>query len=111
MGLLIQVQVDTPEGLTVSSLYCKITGMLCDVLSREEVRVVVKTESYVSREKKNEGFRKVANQVVPETYVFTLPLLDQWGSFTSLYTKVKESLQAAGLAVEDVLEPAPTLEG
>lgn len=104
MGLLIHTEFETPEGLPVSSVYCRITGLVCDVVSRTEMRVVVKLETFLSRDKRVAGARKLKTPTVPEYSVLTVPLNGEWGSLAYLYGQLKPVLSVGEVTVEDVLE-------
>lgn len=105
MGLLIQTQFDTAEGIPISNVYCKITSFTCDVLSASSIQVILKFDTFVSREKRLDGRRKLYTPNLPEYIVFTTPIDSGWTSLSILYTALKENLITLGFTVEDVLEP------
>lgn len=107
MGLLIHASFDTPEGIPVSSVYSKLTGLVVDFLSSAEVRVLIKHETFISREKRLLGARSLKVPSVPEYIVVTVSPSDAWGTHAYLYATLKSHLEGLGMTVEDVLEPAP----
>lgn len=106
MGLLIHTSFDTDQGIPVTSVYCKIRSLICDIQSRTKMQVVIRFETYVSRDKKNEGCRRLPVPNVPEYIVRTTPLTSGWNDLPTLYgllkTYFEEELQ---FVTEDVLEP------
>lgn len=105
MGLLVQTSFDTPEGIPVSSVYFKLTGLMVDFLSSTKVQVLVKYEAFISREKRIVGARSLKVPSLPEYIVITVSPSDAWGTHAYLYAALKTHLEEAGLTVEDVLEP------
>jgi hypothetical protein len=105
MGILIQTQFDTAEGIPIANVYCKITSFTCDIVSSSRVQVILKFDTFVSREKRLVGYRKLHTPNVPEYIVFPTPLDSGWTSLPALYTTLKDTLATMGFAVEDVLEP------
>ena len=111
MGLLIQTSFETLEGIPVTNVYSKLTGITCDFLSKTEVRVLIKHETFVSREKRLQGARSLKTPGVPEYIVINVPPSDAWGTHEYLYAALKTSLKESGIVVEDVIEaPEPTPE-
>jgi hypothetical protein len=113
MGLLIQITFDTPEGIPIANVYSKLTEIDCTFLSRTQARLLVKHETFVSREKRVGGARSLKAPGVPEYIVVNVsPGTDLWGNMGFLYLTLKTELEAQGFVVEDVLEdpepePAP----
>jgi hypothetical protein len=104
MGLLIQTQFDTAEGIPISNVYCKLTSFSCDILPASRIQVILKFDTFVSREKRLDGRRKLYTPNLPEYIVLTTPLDSGWTSIPALYTALKENLVDLGFTVDDVLE-------
>jgi hypothetical protein len=97
----------------VQSVYARVVGLMVDFLSSTEVRVLIKQETYINREKRLLGARRLQVPNVPDYIVVTVSPTDNWSSHAYLYESLKSSLVSSGLTVEDVLEsppepPAPT---
>ena len=107
MGLLIHTSFDTAEGIPISSVYSKITSIVCDFVTRGEVKVIVRHDTFVSREKKNAGRAQIGTPSVPSYIIADVSPGDTWGSLEYLYGRLKTALTEQGLVVEDILEPAP----
>jgi hypothetical protein len=116
MGLLIQTSFETPEGITVTNVYSRLTGLTCDFLSQTEMRVLVKHETYITREKRLAGAATLRVPNLPEYFIFLVsPSESTWGSMENLYTRVKADIELRGFTVENVNpdpdpEPAPAEE-
>lgn len=109
MGLLIQVSFETPEGLAVTSVYSKITGIVCDFLSHTQLRVLVKHETYLSRERRFAGARAIQVPEMPGYFIFyTSSSESTWATMENLYAKVKADIESRGYTVENV-DPDPPL--
>ena len=107
MGLLIQTSFETPEGISITNVYSKITDIVCTFLSSTSARLLVKHETYINREKRLMGARSLKAPNVPEYIVVDVSPSDAWGSLAYLYDRLKTALTEQGLTVEDVLESAP----
>lgn len=107
MGLLIQTTFETPEGIPVSNVYSKLTGIVCDFLSQSEVRLLIKHETFINREKRIQGARSLKAPGVPEYIVINVSPSESWGTHSYLYGALKAHMEETGLVVEDVIEPAP----
>ena len=97
----------------MQSVYARVVGLMVDFLSSTEVRVLIKQETYINREKRLLGARRLQVPNVPDYIVVTVSPTDNWSSHAYLYESLKSSLVSSGLTVEDVLEsppepPAPT---
>lgn len=106
MGLLIQTSFETPEGIPIANVYSKLTEVMCTFLSRTEARLLIKHETFVSREKRLGGARNLKAPNVPDYIVVIVsPSTDAWGTMEFLYAKLKAELESQSFTVEDVLEP------
>lgn len=103
MGLLIQTSFETPQGFAVSSVYCRINGVTFDPLGGGEYTITLQPQTYISRERRLEGKIPIATPGLPNY----LSLRGTFGDMAFLYGLLKTHLEAQGLTVEDVLEPAP----
>jgi hypothetical protein len=111
MGLLIQTSFETPEGIPITNIYSKLTEVVCTLLSRTEARLLIKHETFISREKRLGGARSLKTPGVPDYVVVTVsPTTDAWGNMEFLYTTLKTELETQGFTVEDVIEPEPAPE-
>ena len=110
MGLLIHTSFDTAEGLPISSVYSKITSIVCDFVTRGEVKIIVRHDTFVSRDKKIAGRAQICAPSVPAYIIIVVPPTDAWGTLEYLYAALKTHLEGSGLTVEDVIEPAPAPE-
>ena len=110
MGILINTTFTTAQGLPVTSVYGRVINMRCNVMSPDIV-VTVEFETYLSREKRIEGFAPIFVPGVPTHISKTFPLdsVESWGSAQAMYSIVKEGLSDAGItSVVDVLvDPVP----
>jgi hypothetical protein len=111
MGLLIHTQFITVEGIPVQNVYCRITSFTCDIVSPLRIQVLVKFDTFVSRETRLGGYRKVYTPTVPDYIVLTTPMDRGWNTLPDLYSALKGTLIDQGLVVEDVNpDPEPVVE-
>lgn len=103
MGVLVHTTFQTPEGVDLQSVYLKITSFTCDVIDNA-VRVCIRSETYIDRNKRLAGFRPVGVPNVPLYTTFQASSPSDWNSIASLYSHVKSGLVSAGFTVEDILE-------
>jgi hypothetical protein len=113
MGILIHTTFETAQGLPVTDVYGRITGVHCNVIAPNIV-VTVEFETHISREKRLQGATSIFVPNLPYRVSKTVPLesTDQWGSMQALYTLLKDGLTEAGYtSVTDVLvDPVPVVE-
>jgi hypothetical protein len=110
MGLLIQTSFETPEGIPIANVYSKLTEVICTLLSRTEARLLIKHETFISREKRLGGARSLKTPGVPDYIVVSVSPSSAWGTMEFLYAKLKAELESQSFTVEDVLEPEPASE-
>lgn len=103
MGLQLQTSFDTPQGFSVTSVYCRIARVLFDAIGSGEYTITLSPETYLSREHRLNGKFPLGTPGVP-TVISVRGVL---GDMTYLYGLLKSSLESRGLVVEDVLEPTP----
>ena len=103
MGLLIQTQFETEQGLSVSGVYCRIGRIIFDPVRSAEYCITLQPETYVSRDARLSFKSPLQTPGIPASLSFQ----GTFGDMASLYGLLKTRLEAQGLTVEDVLEPAP----
>lgn len=103
MGLLIQAQFETPEGLSVSSVYCRIGRIILDPAGSSEYTITMYPWTYVSREQRLRQKRVLQIPGLPTTVSFQGAV----GDMASFYGRLKTHLETLGHLVEDVFEPTP----
>jgi len=109
MGLLIHTSFQTPEGYTLTSVYCRIVEVLYRPHSGGQYTISYKMEFYVDRNARLNGKQPIRIPTLGDgqTYVGT------FGDITYLYGLLKTNLESAGFTVESVdpdPEPAPAPE-
>lgn len=112
MGLLVHTSFETREGIPVSSVYARILSLSCDFRGYFTALTVV-LDTHLSREKRLQGAASLFVPTLQYRISVEVPYNSNWGNSEFLYSKVKETIVASGLTVEDVLEsppepPAPT---
>ena len=105
MGLHIQLQFETPEGLPVTSVYCRIGRVIFDRVTSHRYSVTLQPEAYVSRDHRLQQKRPLQPPGLPAVLTF----LGTFGDMAYVYSLLKTHLESQGLTVEDVIEP-PTPE-
>jgi hypothetical protein len=101
MGLLIQTTIETPQGITVTNPYCRITSVLYDVLSGGEYTITLRVQTHLSRDRRLEGKEPIPTPGLPDQ----VTIRGTFGDMTYLYGLLKTHLESRGLTVEDVIEP------
>lgn len=110
MGLFIHTTFETPQGISITGVYCKISSFTCDILPNSEVRFLIKYETFLSREKRILGYGSISTPKIGEYVVVTTNLHSNWGTMSFLYTKLKENLLSLEFEVDDVLEEETVIE-
>jgi hypothetical protein len=105
MGLTVQTSVDTPEGVTVSSVYIRIGGMKLSTLG-SATSILAFSETVLSQEER--WTRSLIVPGMPTTVTFQAPLSDCI-RFEVLYAYIRRELESRGFACTPVLEDGQTL--
>lgn len=105
MGLLIQTQFETEQGLSVSGVYCRIGRIIFDPVRSAEYCITLQPETYVSRDARLRFKSPLQTPGIPASLSFQ----GTFGDMASLYGLLKTRLESQGFTVEDVIEP-PTPE-
>lgn len=110
MGLLINTDFETNEGIHVTSVYGRVV-MLQTWFEGQNVSLRIKLETYVNREKRLSGRAPIKVPGLVE--IIAAPFVsstDAWSSMGFLYNIVKTRLESDGFVVQDVFEDeiAPT---
>ncbi len=103
MGLRVYTSFQTPEGFSVSSVYCRIIEVIFRPYIVAQSTISIRMEFYIDRNARLAGRAPVQVPAIGngQTYVGTI------GNMTYLYDVLKTSLQASGFVVEDVIEEPP----
>jgi hypothetical protein len=105
MGLLVHASIQTAYGLSVPSVYCRISRVIFDPIGSGQYSITLTPNLFVSRECRLDGKMPLPTALLPSG--LTLP--GTFGDMAFLYGLLKTHLEAQGLTVEDVIEP-PTPE-
>jgi hypothetical protein len=106
MGLLIHTAFETREGVSIQSVYSRITSLSCDFRGYYTTLAIVH-ETYLNRDKRIGGFAPIFAPTIQYRINVEVPYNSNWGDMQFLYTKVKERLTEMGITSEDVLEDPP----
>ena len=107
MGLLIHTSFQTQEGISITSVYCRIVEVIYRPHSGGQYTISYKMEFYVDRNARLNGKQPIRVPTLGDgqTYVGT------FGDITYLYGLLKENLEGAGFTIENVdPDPAPAPE-
>lgn len=96
MGLLVHTSFETPEGFTVSSVYCRIVSFTYNLATKS---MTVQHECYLSREKRLEGRQRLYTPGMSLSYSSSS---DSIPTMTSLYAFLKTTFEELGFTVDDV---------
>lgn len=102
MGLLIHTSFETPEGLAVTGVYCRIVEVTFRPTGGGLFAVAFRMEFFVDRPARLNGRHPIRVPTIGDgqTYV------GEFGDITYLYGLLKTNLEEAGFSVEDV-DPDP----
>ena len=106
MGLLIHTTFETREGVSIQSVYSRITSVSCS-FNGYYTNINIAQETYFSREKRLRGFRPLFAPTLEYSISVRVPYNTNWGNMDFLYGKLKERLAEMGISSEDVLEDPP----
>lgn len=103
MGLTVHTSFETPEGYSITSVYCRIVEVLYRPHSGGEYTISYKMEFYVDRNARINGKQPIRVPTIGDgqTYVGT------FGDIAYLYGLLKTNLEGAGFTVDNV-DPDPT---
>ncbi len=106
MGLLIHTAFETREGVSIQSVYSRITSVSCS-FNGYYTNINITQETHFSREKRLQGFRPLFAPTLEYNIGIQVPYNTNWGNMDFLYEKVKDRLTEMGISSEDVLEDPP----
>ena len=101
MGLLVHASIQTAYGLSVPSVYCRISRVIFDPIGSGQYSITLTPNLFVSRECRLDGKMPLPTALLPSD--LTLP--GTFGDMAFLYGLLKTHLESQGFTVEDVIEP------
>jgi hypothetical protein len=104
MGLLVHTAFETPEGFSVTTVYCRIGSFTYSPVSK---RLTIQHEFYIDREKRLQGYRRLQVTAISESYSFDD---DSFPTMPSMYTSLKTTFVDLGFPVDDVFEEPPVAD-
>ena len=109
MGLHAYVSFKSAEGFPITDVYCRISQFTYIQKGHGQFYIHVKVDCYLNRACRVEGMSSLRVPGILTQYTYDGPFEDMAG----LYAKVKATLEAEGMTVEDVIEcdvPEPVAE-
>jgi hypothetical protein len=103
MGLLIQTSFETPQGFSITNVYCRIKRVIYDPVRPGPYIITLSPETHLCRDRRLEGKQSIPTPGLSDS----ISVYGQMGDMASLYGLLKTQLEAQGFTVEDVIEPAP----
>ena len=105
MGILIHTSFETPEGFSVTGVYCRIVEVTFRPQGSGEFAVALRMEYYIDRPARLAGRLPVRVPTLGDGQTY----IGSFGDMPYLYTLLKTNLESSGFTVENVDPDAPVV--
>lgn len=100
MGILIHTSFQTPEGFSITGVYCRIIEFAFRPHSNGQFAISYRLEYHIDRQARLSGKLPIRIPTLGDGQTF----VGNFGDMPYVYGVLKTNLQDAGFTVEDVLE-------
>jgi hypothetical protein len=101
MGLHVHTAFETPEGFSVTDVYCRIVEFTFRCKPDGGYFIFVHTRLYLSRDRRLGGKEPVRTPDLLDMWTFEGP----FGDIAYLYGLLKAAIEERGISVDNVFEP------
>lgn len=90
----------------MTDVYCRIARLIYQPIASGSYHITLEPQTFVSRERRLEGKAPLQTPGIPSG----ITVVGAFGDMSYVYGLLKTHLESKGFTVEDVLEPAPSMD-